>query len=193
MTTRRRAIARGIVAGLIAFVTGPLLTWILAGGRAGRLFVSGPLGGAVPDWKAILWVYHDSHFVGTRTPRVIGPGGEPMIDGGVVDTVSLLGVEFLYLVPPVVLVVAGAAVAWRAGGTGVWAGLRAGSTVAVGYVVLAVLTMLLAQQTGTGPAPIRAVIVAGIVYPVVFGATGGILKAVLDRRTDDRTPDGALR
>lgn len=192
MQSRTHTFGRGAVGGLVAFLGGYTLTWVLAGGRARQLFVSGPLGGAVPDWKAILWVFQDSHFVGTRTPRVIGPGGEPMIGGGRVDTVSLLGVEYLYLLPPLVCLIAGAAIAYRAGATGVRAGVSAGSTLLVGYFALAVVTMLVGQQAGVGPAPFRAAVIAGLGYPAVFGAIGGAVFGVLRGEPDRRPPAGAV-
>lgn len=169
------------MAGGLSFLVGYLLTWILAGTRISRLFVSGPFGGGVADWKATLWVFFDSHFVGTQTPSVTWPGGATF-GGDLVDTVSVLGVEYLYAVPPLVLLVAGATVAWTLGVETPFDGLTAGITIAIGYVVLSVLGMLVAQEAGVGPSPLRAVVVAGVVYPVGFGAIGGAVAGfVVDR------------
>jgi hypothetical protein len=181
--TRGATVALGAVAGVVVFLFGYLITWILAGAQAGRLFVSGPLGGAVADWKAVTWVFFDSHFVGTRTPRLIGPGGDS-VDGGFVDTVGLLGVEYLYVVPILLLLVAGAAVAWRGGASDPYRGMLTGMTVAAGYVLAVVLGMMVSQQTGVGPNPLRAIVIAGVVYPVALGAIGGAASGLVGRESE---------
>lgn len=183
--TRWSALALGALSGAGAFVAGYVLTWILAGTRVTQLTVGGPFGSAVPDWRAILWVFYDSHFVGTGTPRIIGPGGDVGGSGRLVDTVGLLGVEYLYVVPPLVLLAAGGALAWRLGASDAREGVRAGIRLVPGYFVLVVLGMMIGQQTGVGPSPLRAVVVAGVVYPVAFGAFGGVVASMFGRESPD--------
>jgi len=183
--TRRLALVVGALSGAGAFLAGYVLTWILAGTRAAQLTVGGPFGSSVPDWRAILWVFYDSHFVGTRTPRIIGPGGDVGGAGRLVDTVGLLGVEHLYVVPPLVLLVAGGALAWRLGASDAREGLRAGIRLVPGYFVLVVLGMMIGQQTGVGPSPLRAAVVAGVVYPVAFGAIGGVVAGLVGRESPE--------
>jgi hypothetical protein len=178
-STRRATLVHGAAAGVLAYLASYLVTWVLAGSRAGSLFVSGPFGGDVPDWKALLWVFYDSHFVGTRTPGLVGPGGERLARSGLVDTVALLDAPYLYAVPVVVLLAAGATVALRTGVDDPRSGLEAGLTVVLGYAVLAVLGMMVAQQAGVGPSPLRAAVVAGLLYPVAFGGVGGAVVGAL--------------
>lgn len=170
---RRSTLARGTAVGVLSFALGYLLTWVLAGTRTASLVVQGPLGGAVPNWRAVLWVFYDSHFVGLRTPEVFGPGGGMRGGGEVVDTVGLLGVEYLYVVPVAVLLAAGALVASSVGAATARRGLEAGTTVGIGYLVAAVLGLFVASQSGVAPSTLRALVVAGVVYPVVLGAIGG--------------------
>lgn len=172
----------GAAAGIVAFLLGYLATWITAGVRAASVTTTGPFGSSVPRWRAVLWLFHDAHFVGTRTPRVIGPDGSLWSSGALVDTVGLLGVEYVYLVPPLALLVAGAAVSlWLRRGTP-RAGLQAGMTVTAGYLVAVVLSLFVASNAGIGPSPLRALVVAGVVYPVAFGGLGGLVGALLARR-----------
>lgn len=181
LSTPRTAV-RGAGAGLAAALLGYVATWITAGREATRLTVGGPFGGSVPDWRAVLWLCYDSHSVGTRTPEVFGPGGDLWGGGELVDTVGLLGVEFLYAVPVAVLLLAGVAVASAAGVADLRAGVVTGLAVAVGYLPAVVGGLFLASQGGVAPSPLRAVVVAGLVYPVAFGAAGGALAALVTGR-----------
>ncbi|MEF8901463.1 MAG: hypothetical protein V5A25_09605 [Halovenus sp.] len=180
--TRRERVLAGAVGGGVAFLLGYLVTWILAGSKVASATVSGPFGSAVPDWKALLWVFYDSQFVGTRTPTVTGPDGALIGGGDLLDTVSLLGVEYLYVVPIVLLVAAGVAVTATTDATTARDGLEAGITVTIGYLLLAVLGLFVAAEGGIAPSPLRTAVVAGIVYPVAFGALGGAITGYIKNR-----------
>ncbi|MFB6353439.1 MAG: hypothetical protein ABEJ92_05080 [Halobacteriales archaeon] len=94
-------------------------------------------------------------------------------------------VALLYVLVPVLLVLAGAATAWLVDAVDTAEAAVAGATVAVGYFVLAAVgTVLFAHgigDTGTSiaPDPVTGSLLAGVVYPVVFGAVGGALSSVL--------------
>lgn len=192
--TRRTTVFRGTVAGASAFVVGYAVAWIFAGTRASGLTVTGPFGGGgVPDWRALLWLFYDSHFVGTRTPELFGPGGDRLAGGELVDTVALLGVEFLYAVPVLVLLLAGVALAQWAGAAGPRVGALAGGAVAAGYLLAAVAGLFVATQGGVAPSPLRAVVVAGVVYPVAFGAAGGFAAGLLGERAEEERRESAAR
>ncbi|QSG07233.1 hypothetical protein [Halapricum desulfuricans] len=171
--TRNAELARGAVAGALGFFAGYLLTWIFAGAKVTNLTIGGVFGGGVPDWRAVLWVFYDSHFVGTRTPEVFGPGGDRWAGGDLIDTVKLLGVEYLYLVPVVVLLIGGVAMARFAGARTARDGAMAGATLTLGYVPLVLLGLFVATQGGVAPSPLRALVIAGVVYPIALGAIGG--------------------
>lgn len=181
-TTRTRRLLRAAATGVTAVALGYVLTWVLAGTRAARLSVGGALGGAVPDWKVVVWLLFDSHLVGTRTPTIAGPGG-PIGGGDLYDTVSILGVEYLYALPVVVLLAAGATVARLARVEHPRAGLAAGATVTVGYLPAVVLLLLLGTAGGVAPSPLRAVAVAGVLYPVALGGLGGAAVGALGGRS----------
>jgi hypothetical protein len=179
--SRAARLGRGAATGALAYLTGYLLTWVFAGSAASRLTVGGPFGGSVPDWRAVLWLFYDSHFVGTRTPDVFGPDGGLWVDGELVDTVALVGAEYLYALPVALLFLAGVAAAALDGASGSRAGLRAGVTVASGYLLLVVVGLLLGTQRGVAPSPLRAVLVAGVLYPVALGGLGGLVAGLVSR------------
>lgn len=82
------------------------------------------------------------------------------------------------VVPVVLLVGAGRRVASvSAGMTTVLAGIR-GATVAVGYSLAVVATVILGKALLPGPGAgtqfVRVVLVAGLIYPLIFGALGGL-------------------
>lgn len=164
-------VIRGAALGAVAYLAGYLLAFVTAVGELQRL-VRGyvPLAEAgarfAPEWKLAGWAFYDAQFVGTRFP------------GQSVNVVSFAGVEFLYLVPPVLLLLAGGAVAWLSGSEESRDGLRAGATVAAGYVTLVVVLAVLVRHVNVQPSFLRALVVAGIVYPVAFGGVGA-LAAVL--------------
>jgi len=91
---------------------------------------------------------------------------------------------WLFLVPPVLLVLAGALVAVAGRAEGPLRGAVGGATVTVAYLPLSVVgAFLFAISVGdatAGPTLATAVLLAGIVYPLVFGAIGGALGTLAD-------------
>lgn len=170
-------LAAGALVGVIAYVVGYLLTYVWQAGNV-RDALSGfnalvqLLGGQrIPVWTVVGWLFYDAHFVPIRVPM---PG-----QGAAMN--SLIGgngaTQALYVLPPVVLLVAGAFAAYWAGAESGEAGLAAGVSIATAYFVLAVLGAFVFQYSFQGFTIsvdlLRAVVIAGIVYPVAFGAIGG--------------------
>lgn len=176
------ALAGGIGGG-VAYLLGYLITYTwkasaVTDALRGINLIASLLGGeTIPAWKAVGWLFYNGHFVATRVP---GPGGPAMVDFIARSDDPALGA--LYLVIPVLIVLAG--------GVGAWAmetadGLRpaafVGITVTVGYFPFAVGGALLVAHpignTGASIAPdmITAVLLAGLVYPIVFGGIGGAI------------------
>jgi len=185
MSTQSRPLVRpatvvvGAVTGTAAYLLGYLLVALAAGGALdGPLRGFGPLADAgarfAPTWKTAGWLFYDAHFVGTRVPG-FGP----------VDLVALAGQQYAYLVPPLALLAAGAAVAAYADVATPWAGVVVGTSVVAGYGLLALLGALVLPSVGVGPSLLRSVVLVGVVYPVAFGAAGGALAGVVraDRAT----------
>jgi hypothetical protein len=151
---------------------GYLVTYLSQRGAVtGRLrainAVADLLGGdPVPIWKAVGRLFYNAHFVPTTVPGLGGPQTENFVAGGP---------TLLYLVAPLALLAAGALAA-RAAGPEPW---LAGGLVFAGYLPLAVLGAIgFGYGVGDGavaPDLVAAVLLAGVVYPVAFGAVGGLV------------------
>jgi len=181
----RGRLARGAMAGVTAWLAGYLVAYVwkaaeVSEALGGIGFVSRLLGGeSVPVWKGVSWLFLNAHFVDVRFPNVAG--GTRMVNlvtGG--D-----GPLALVAVPALALAAAGALVAYDRRGS-LLDRATAGATVAAGYLPLSVAVALLATHaigdTGAAiaPDPVTAVLLAGLVYPLAFGALGGAASGLLD-------------
>ncbi|WP_198662118.1 hypothetical protein [Halorussus litoreus] len=194
----RSVLGRGALAGICAWLAGYLVVYVaradaVSEALRGVGFVSEVLGGdAIPAWKGVAWLFANAHFVDARLSA-------PMLGTETFNAVTGEGSGLLLALPPVVLLAAGALAAWArrsgsaprsgaAGGrdSGLRSAVTAGAAVALGYLPLSVATGFLTEHAigGSGPTialdPVTAVLLAGLVYPVVFGALGGAAIAALD-------------
>lgn len=172
----------GAGVGVLTFAIGYLLTylWQAANVREsleGYNFWIDLFGGdPIPAWKAVGWLYYNAQFVPFTHPTLGGGRGTAnFVANG--DAPALL-----YALPPLLLLGAGFLLARAADAGSPDAGARAGVRVVAGYVLFAVVG-LFAFQHGAGgdaihPQYATGVLLAGVVYPVVFGALGGVLGGV---------------
>lgn len=177
------SLATGAAAGAIAYVLGYLFAYLTQGSQVedqlaglnllADLFGSDP----IPTWQGVGWLFYNGHFVNTEITLPIGG----------VRTVNLIAeadggsLTLLYIIPPVLLGLAGVAAARYAGASDLAAGAQSGALVGVGYLPLAIGGAFLFRYGDGAVAPdlVTAVLLAGAVYPVAFGALGGVLGAVL--------------
>lgn len=194
-TPNLRQIGRGTVAGVVAFVLGYLFTYVLAESRVresleGVNAVIQFFGGEqIPAWRAVGWLFFNMHYVRTHLPGVGGTRTQNFASTG---DFSVL----LYAVPIVILLVTGFVLVWSRGPTDLRDGAMDGATIAIGYAGAAIVGLFLFGVTrgdaSISPDPVTGVLLAGIVYPVVFGAIGGALAGVVSssgRRTRETTVD----
>jgi hypothetical protein len=176
-TLDRSRLLPGALSGAGAYLLGYLLVYVVAAGRVGDS-ITGQVLEATGEgtWKAVGWLFYNAHFVDT-VGTFSGFGIE------VTRSVNLVGDGFspvLFLLPPGLLLAAGVA-ATRAAGIPDDAGdaAAAGGAVVLGYLPPAVLGAVVVGVSGDagslGPALPSAVLLAGVVYPVAFGALGGLL------------------
>lgn len=177
---------RSVPAGVVAYLVGYAATFALVGSRTATLLESIRIdvryGGpesltalaetAIPAWKAVGWFLYGSHNV-----AVIGAFPERV--GSVsLNVLARAGGEYrlLYLLPPVVLTVAGYLVARTTRTYGARGEQVAGASVALGYVACCVAGGLLfsLRIPPVGPDLIATIFFAGLGYPVVFGWLGGL-------------------
>ncbi|WP_231185182.1 hypothetical protein [Haladaptatus sp. DYF46] len=197
---------RTVPLGVGTFVFGYLLTFVATAGRTGEIMaielpgryldptsLSHIFGGPPPRWVLSGWVFYNSHLVPTGLPTADTINGFRSLTNR--SLIAMVGGPFflLYLVPPILLIGAGY-VAVRTGTTPGANGPRnAGASIAVGYLPLFVVGTF-AFAASAANAPVTATpdgipaIFLGLVYPIVFGALGGM---AAERRSGDGTESPA--
>lgn len=172
--------------GVLAAVIGYLTTVLLTATRALDAVSRGPVAAdGISGWRAAGWLFYNAHGVGIR-----------FVEADVARTVDFIEVgggslAVLYLLPPAILLLAGATVARRVGASGPRQGATAGATVLVGYGAALVLGVVpLGESFGPYTAAPVIPFLAAVGYPLAFGAMGGFAAVALSVRTAvERAPD----
>ncbi|WP_332899650.1 transporter [Haladaptatus sp. CMSO5] len=177
-------VVRGTLAGLAAYLFGYLVTYLLAAPRIDDLFAVQAFEfftGENPVWKLTGWLFYNEHFVSTIVPRLTGS-----------DMVNFLvesddgSATLLFFLPVLLLVGAGALAARSQSDTSTSSSAKAGATVVLGYVLPALVGAQLFRldlgNSTAGPDFITAILVAGLLYPLIFGALGGVLVSFYSSR-----------
>lgn len=188
--TERIPYVAGAGVGLGAYLLGYVVSYVALSGSiedrlAGFNFVTSVFGGdPINTWQAVGWLFYNAHFVRTRVEGGIGgPQSENFIAASDEATSVLL-----YLVPILLLLAAGFLLARYTGGEASTDtstdepvdGATVGVAVVLGYFPLAVIgAFLFSYQGSIAPDMVTAVLLAGLVYPLVFGATGGALGTII--------------
>lgn len=180
LSTEDVPLVTGAGAGVGAWVLGYLITYVWQAGTVREQlrafnFLAELLGGEpVPAWIGIGWYYYNAHFVSTLVPGFGGTRAENFIaaaDGG--------ALSLLYILPPAVLLVSSAVTVGRAEASTRLNAAVAGGSVTLGYLPLCIVGMFVfvysVGEATVRPDGVTAVLLAGIVYPVVFGGLGGVL------------------
>jgi hypothetical protein len=183
--TTRRGYAVGAVAVVAAFALAYVLVYATSIATVQNSMLAdlaGAFGEDRPVWKLVGWVFFNAQFV-TTTVTVDVPifGGTSAVNF-IAETDALSPV--LYVVPPALLAAAGVATARADGATDLGRALRVGPSVALGYLPLSVLGAFLfsisvGESSGGFPTLVTAVVLAGVIYPVVFGGLGAAVTAQL--------------
>lgn len=171
----------GAVAGVGAYVLGYLVTYVWQSGavrdrlRGINALVEFFGGDPIPAWTGVGWYFYNAHFVDVLIPSFGGTRTENFIASA--DDGSL---TMLYVVPPLILLLAGFAVAAYSNAGDPTDGAVAGLAVVPAYALLALVgTFLFTYGSGDGgsvrPDYVTGVLLAGLTYPIVFGAAGGAI------------------
>jgi hypothetical protein len=159
----------GAAAGAGAWILTYLFTYIITSSEIQNSIIGRFTD--IPTWKAVGWVFYNAHFANTIVDVPIVGGATNFIGGENGFT------PLLYVIPPLLLLVAGLAVGRYYGATDDTAGAAmAGVTTVVGYGVLSIVGVFLfaMQEPSIGTDPITGILLAGIVYPAVFGTVGAV-------------------
>lgn len=168
------------VAGVLTWVVGYLFTYVLVSPdvrESGLNQFAQTFGDGDATHELVGWVFFNAHLVDIIIDAgFFGQGTANFIGGE--DGFSML----LYVIPPALLVAAGLAVGRYQGVTDINGGAVAGALVVPGYLVLCIVGAFLFGVEAAGasgqPDLLSAVLLAGLVYPLVFGALGGVVAAV---------------
>ena len=182
-------VVSGAVAGIGAYLVGYLVTYVWKAqavqeslgpiNSVAEFFGSDP----IPAWKIVGWLYYSGHLVDAKLD--FGPTGPRFVNLVQEGSGNL---ELLYLLPPLVLLGAGAAVAVRHADVTQSEAMKSGATVTTGYLVSAIVGAVLFQVEGNGPDVVPAILLAGAVYPLVFASLGGVAGHLVRRRRRPETP-----
>lgn len=185
-----RTLALGAASGVLTALLGYLAIYAVLASRVMDILARhGPqysiardvlpqFSGSIPVWKAVGWLYYNAHWVGVKFQEVGQQGGNFLnflaYEGGVY--------AWLWLLPAVLIVMAGALIASRSGAQSVRESALAGATVTVGYglVLLAGMTVFAVEIGGVYVSP-ELTFVALLGFPVVFGALGGGVRGLRNR------------
>lgn len=170
----------GALAGVAAWVLGYVFTYLLVSSdlrESGLNQFAQAFGDGDATYELVGWVFFNSHFADT------------VIDAGFFGTeaTNFIGGEdgftaLLYVIPVALILASGLAIGRYQGVTDVNDGAIAGALVVPGYLVLSIVGAFLFRVEAGGasgqPDLLPAIVLAGIVYPVVFGAIGGAIASV---------------
>lgn len=174
----------GSIYGAASFVAGYFTTLLLV------LFIEdeSPADGLI---ESAGWIYYNAQFVAIEHRGFAGPetgGGFDSINYltgqgmGQTEVAIQLPAVIYHAVPVLALVTGGFALARTLGVTDVVQGLKVGASITFGVVLVALGgTYLFEVGNALGPDRIYGVLLAGLAYPLVCGAVGGILAVVTDR------------
>lgn len=185
MNQDSRSYAAAAVAGVAAFVLAYVFVYALTISTVRESILTGlaeSFGEANADWKVVGWLLFNAQFV-TTTITVDVPilGGTDAVNF-IAESDALSSV--LYVIPPALLSAAGLAVARLDGATETARALRLGPAVALGYLPLSIAGAVLfavniGEGSGGSPTLLTAVVLAGVVYPAVFGTIGAVAGTLL--------------
>jgi uncharacterized membrane protein (GlpM family) len=164
----------GLAAGLAAWVLGYLVFYVAYASDI-RNSLAGEALNALTDgggtWRAVGWYFFNGHAVSVTTDiPIVGTNAVTFLPEGAV---------LPYLVAPVLLLVAGLLVGSRAGTDGVGDAAVTGLLVVPGYFALSLVGVFLfaisTENASVAPDPVTGILLAGLVYPAVFGAVGALV------------------
>lgn len=181
-------VVSGSVAGIVAWIVGYALTYLIAApdvrdSPLNRILEA--FDGDPATYEMVGWVFYNAHFVDTvfRDLPLIGNHTASFVSGDEGFT------ALLYVVPIGLLFASGVFLSRYRGATDPVPGAVAGMMAVPGYLLASVVGVFLFEVTigGASGAPdlLPAIFLAGIVYPLLFAGAGGVVGSTLENR--DRT------
>jgi hypothetical protein len=188
---------RGVLVGALAYLLGYLVTYVVTIERVraelSRMQLDATLSlfgsGGVAPWQVTGWFFYGAHFVDVSVTSSVMDLSTDVLELSAGNARVLL-----FLLPPLLLLVAGGLTARLVRAERWTVAAAAGCTVLPGYFALAFVGAFLTQVTvviaSIGPELTRA-LAAGFAYPLVFGPLGGVLATAVQRSRASNSPHGS--
>lgn len=169
-------LVQGSVAGLLTWVLGYLFTYLITAGEIRESDLNQFLefiNEEPATYDIVGWIFYNAHFVDTTFENVPFFGAESFVGGE--DGVTAL----LYVIPPLLLIGAGLAMARYNGARDANSGALSGLSVVPGYLLPSIAGVFFFEVTlgnaSGAPDLVSGIFLAGLVFPVLFGALGGVI------------------
>lgn len=183
--SRATRVAASAGVGILAAAVGYLVTYLLVVDEVREAF-----GDSVADWMGVAWYYYNAHFVEIEAYGEVGGFSRT-------DTVDLIAQSettssvAAYAIPPLVLVAVGAVLASQFDARNLGEAVLVGAPVTIGYAVVMGLGAVVAESSteasffgidaaeSMAPELLPAVVLGGVLYPVVFATAGAVAAALI--------------
>ncbi|WP_137291275.1 hypothetical protein [Natronorubrum halophilum] len=187
-TARYSSTAASAGLGVLAAAVGYLVTYVLIVDEVREVF-----GEDATEWKGVAWYFYNAHMVDVETTGSFGSFGSTSTVDFIAESGST-SATLLYVIPPLVLLGLGALLVVQWGVTDIGEAVVAGVPVTIGYAVVMGLGALVAETSSEGtvfgvdasgsvaPELVPALVLGGILYPLVFATGGAVLAAVFNAR-----------
>ncbi len=186
-TTDRPTIAASAGIGAVAAALGYLVTALLVRDEVRENMSQ------VAEWKGTAWYYYSAHLVELETSGAFGGfSGSTTVD--LIAQSGSANAELLYAIPPLVLVLSGALLAHHLHASDLGEAVAVGAPVTIGYALVLGLGVFATESSTEGsvfgidasssvaPELVPAIVLAGILYPLVFATAGAAIGVLVDQR-----------
>lgn len=186
------SITQGAIFGAAAYVVGYVLTFVLFE-LDGEFDASGLEDIGAGTMEAVGWVFYSAQRIDIERTMEGGGGSESETANVIAETSTDLPELLYYLVPVAVLIGIGYLLVDRVYAAESADAAKIGGSVVAGYLPLTIVGVFLfeASEEATvlgesfsvsmGPELVPAVVIMGVLYPAVLGATGGYLNHATDQ------------
>lgn len=185
--SRGSSVAASAGLGVFAAALGYLVTYLLIGSEVREASEE------IATWKGVAWYFYEAHMVDIEVSGQAGSFGGAWV-GNLIAESSSSSADLLYVLPPLALFAVGAFLAVRWNVTALDEAVIAGAPVTIGYAVIMGLGAVASQfnieasvfgteVTGSvAPALLPAIVLGGILYPLVFATAGAAITAAVNTR-----------
>jgi|AntRauMinimDraft_4_1070384.scaffolds.fasta_scaffold00222_18 hypothetical protein len=185
--SRGSSVAASAGLGVFAAAFGYLVTYLLIGSEVREA------GEDIATWKGVAWYFYEAHMVDIEASSQAGSFSGTDILNLIAES-SSSSADLLYVLPPLALFAVGAFLAMRWDVTALDEAVIAGAPVTIGYVVIMGLGAIVAETTTEwsafgieatstiGPALLPAIVLGGILYPLIFATAGAAITAAVNTR-----------